>query len=114
VIFPTELIGRISKIEAVVAGNKLAEAGFQLREGKRTACMTFDELWRIDLARKRAFTDMVDKVEEVKPFDHLAFSRFGSDDLDDGDDLDGEEVDRFLEWLEESLPSADPNIPAID
>jgi hypothetical protein len=69
--------------------------------------MTFDELWRLDLARKRALTDSVDKSKEVEPFEDPASSGSPLDHLDEG------EVNRFLEWLEESLLSADSNEHSI-
>jgi hypothetical protein len=69
--------------------------------------MTFDELWRLDLARRRALTDSVDKAEEVELFDDRASSVSALDDLDE------EEVNRFVEWLEETLLSTDSNERSI-
>jgi hypothetical protein len=65
--------------------------------------MTFDELWRLDAALKRAFTDSVDQAEEVKRSDDPTA-------IDSVlEDPDREEINRFLEWLEESLQSGIPN-----
>ena len=60
--------------------------------------MTLDELWRLDLARQPAPTNSGAETEEVAPVGDSASSGFGPDDLDE------EEVNRFLEWLEKCLP----------
>ena len=59
--------------------------------------MTFDELWRLDLARQRALTNSIDKAEEIELFDDAVSNCSALDPPDDG------EVNRFLEWLEQSL-----------
>jgi len=61
--------------------------------------MTFDELWRLNAALKRT----VDQAEEVKRSDDPTA-------IDSVlEDPDREEINRFLEWLEESLQSGIPN-----
>jgi hypothetical protein len=61
--------------------------------------MTFDELWRLDLARDRGLIESVDKtknvalVERQTSADHVLHAP------------DEEEANRFLEWLEESMRS---------
>jgi hypothetical protein len=69
--------------------------------------MTFDELWRLDLARKRVLTDSVDKAEEVDLFEEPPSS------FSELDDVDEAKVNRFVEWLEESLPAVDSNEDSI-
>jgi|HubBroStandDraft_4_1064222.scaffolds.fasta_scaffold3752571_1 hypothetical protein len=59
--------------------------------------MTFDELWRQDLARQRDYTGVNHKAEGFDTFD-------GSNSIDSVlDDLDDDEIDRLLKWLEKSL-----------
>ncbi len=59
--------------------------------------MTFDEWWRQDLERQRDLLVSSQGAEWPDSFD-------GSDPGDSIlDDLDDEEIDRFLEWLEKSL-----------
>ena len=65
--------------------------------------MTFDELWRLDAALKRAFTDSVDPAEGVERSDDSVSIDPALDDPDEG------EINRFLQWLEESLQSDIPN-----
>ena len=59
--------------------------------------MTFDELWRQDLALQRDYTGVNRKAEGFDTFD-------GSNSIDSVlDDLDDDEIDRLLKWLENSL-----------
>lgn len=60
--------------------------------------MTFDELWRLDLEQPRAVTDSGGE-EEGDLFDERNSGHPALDELDD------EEVSRFLEWLEMNLLS---------
>ena len=99
------------QIKAVVAGINWRQECSGYVRGNAPRCMTLDNLWGPDPARKGAFITSVDKGEEVEPFDRSAFRDFGSDDLNDGDDPD--EADGFLEWLEKSVPFADPDLPPI-
>jgi len=62
--------------------------------------MTFDELWRLDLARKRAFEHSTDVSDDV----HLFATRSPDDSAPD--ELDEGELGRFLEWLEKSMQKA--------
>lgn len=56
--------------------------------------MTFDELWRQDLAPQRDYTGMNRKAEGFETSD-------GSNSIDSVlDNLDDDEIDRWLEWLE--------------
>ena len=61
--------------------------------------MTFDELFRADLALERAFIDSTENAEEIKLVDNARSSDLVPDHPDEA------EVNRFLEWLEESLLS---------
>jgi hypothetical protein len=97
------------QIKAVVAGINWRQGCSGCVRGNAPRCITLDNLWGPDPARKPAFIDSANKGEEVEPFNRSAFRDFGSDDLDAEDDPD--EVDGFLEWLEKSLPFADPNVP---
>ena len=59
--------------------------------------MTFDELWGQDLARQHDYTGVNREAEGFDSFD-------GSNSIDSLlDDLDDDETDRYLEWLEKSL-----------
>jgi len=60
--------------------------------------MTFDELWRLDLAQKGSPMSPLDTPENVEP---IARSPEGAavDDVE-------EEINRFLYWLEKRLLSA--------
>jgi hypothetical protein len=58
--------------------------------------MTFDELWRRDLAR-RSGSDSVDKRRGIERFDNPALAGPASDTVDEA------EMNRFLDWLEKSL-----------
>jgi hypothetical protein len=59
--------------------------------------MPFDELWRQDLARRRDYPGVNREAEGFDSFD-------GSNSIDSLlDDLDDDETDRYLEWLEKSL-----------
>jgi uncharacterized protein YegL len=61
--------------------------------------MTFDELWRLELAGKRRFKYSIDEPAEKPSIDGPGSSDFAFDDLDETD------MNRFLEWLETSLLS---------
>jgi len=61
--------------------------------------MTFDELWRLDLARRHADTNSALKAR-VDDSDTLASAGVSPDDPDE------EEIDRYLRWLEEGFLQA--------
>jgi len=61
--------------------------------------MTFDELWRLDLARRHADTNSAPKARVDDP-DTLASAGVSPDDPDE------EEIDRYLRWLEEGFLQA--------
>jgi hypothetical protein len=58
--------------------------------------MTFDELWRLNLARQRADTDSASKAS-ADDSDKLAAAGRSPDEPDEV------EIDRYLRWLEEVL-----------
>ena len=59
--------------------------------------MTFDELWRQDLARRRDYTGANRKAQGFDTFD-------SSKSIDSVlDDMDDDEIDRNLEWLEKMV-----------
>ncbi|MBV8116144.1 MAG: hypothetical protein JO300_15480 [Silvibacterium sp.] len=59
--------------------------------------MTFDELWRFDPASKEEFPNASEMSDEFELIDNPISDHLASDGIDDG------EIDRFLDWLEESL-----------
>jgi hypothetical protein len=59
--------------------------------------MTFDELWRKDLDRVASATGSRAKAEETDAFTVSKSSDFALDQLDE------DELDRYLQWLEKSL-----------
>jgi hypothetical protein len=63
--------------------------------------MTFDELWRRDLARKGSPMHSGDTPEDAELFASRSPKGSAIDDLDEG------EISRFLEWLERRLLSGD-------
>jgi hypothetical protein len=58
--------------------------------------MTFDELWRLDLARQRADANSAPKAS-VDDSDKLAAAARSPDEPDEV------AIDRYLRWLEEVL-----------
>jgi hypothetical protein len=58
--------------------------------------MTFDELWRLDLARRHANRDSESNAR-VDDSDKLVSAGVSPDDPDEV------EIDRYLIWLEEDL-----------
>jgi len=64
--------------------------------------MTFDELWRLDLARQRADTSSAFKAG-ADDSDKLAFTGASADEPDEV------EIERYLRWLEKVLPQDGPD-----
>jgi hypothetical protein len=63
--------------------------------------MTFDELWRLDLAPNGGLTSSMDTSAEAGCVDCGASNGYVFADLDET------EMNRFVEWLENSLLSVD-------
>ena len=63
--------------------------------------MTFDELWRMNLPRKDSATPSIKPLPQV---DFIDGSPSTDSDFKDPDPL---EIERFLQWLEQSLHSDD-------
>jgi hypothetical protein len=61
--------------------------------------MTFDELWRRDSPREGAPIPATDTPEAMEIFKDTDSDRLVFDDPDE------REINRFIEWLEQSLPS---------
>jgi hypothetical protein len=64
--------------------------------------MTFDELWRLDLARQRAATSSASKGGADES-DKLAFAGASADEPDEV------EIERYLRWLEKVLRQDGPD-----
>ena len=69
--------------------------------------MTFDEIWGLDLAQAPLYS-----IEMPKTFDLFADSACNGSPIEELiDDLDDPEINRFLDWLENSCVSDDTGEP---
>lgn len=64
--------------------------------------MTLDQFWRANL--NQPASPVKSSAKKVAVLDRVVGSDLGCDDPDE-DDLDEEEMDRYLEWLESTNPA---------